>query len=560
MNTKSRITALFYNPFFWFWVFLLIQVLIIIYYGNRKLNLFGDEIWTFNLANHYFEPFLGDASRYYNKWLDWNFWNQTVTVLPEHRFSFDSVFYNQSRDVHPPFYYIIIHTICSFFPEQFSKWFGIMPNIVFFIITQSIIWISIKHLFSNKWIALLVSAFYGFSWGTINNVVYIRMYAMLTVWAILAYVLHLQMIKFFTYKCYVAIMCVSLLGIMTQYYFLIYEFFLSLGFCFIFIMQKKYKNVLLYAIGFIILAIVVIQFYPPIVDQLTGKVGEQGQAAVQNMVNSNFSHRVSVFGHIISKDLFGAHIVWVFSVLLLLFLGKLLTYFGKLSITKEKGNDRIQIIFSLHSAAVKTSIKIDYLNICMVYSLFCCLGYFCTVAKIAPYLDSRYLVIIHPIIIILFIYILDNLRKLYHIRQRNFVIIVFVLLTLFGMKMYHADNLFCYDSSYANIDNVIRQQKSDIAFVVITKEKNWWPAMNEVLTLRKVKASYMIREDEIDYLPSILKNYRKTHSKLLVYLGFDCKIKEEEFTMKVKTEFPDASIKKLDSYMGEVYVINHLSL
>ena len=217
LNTKSKIRTWFSNPSFLFWLLLLFQILIIIHYGTRKLNLFGDEIWTFNLANRYFEPFIGDASRYYNQWLDWNFWNATLTVLPEHRFSFDSVFYNQAHDVHPPLYYILIHTVCSLFPEQFSKWFGIIPNIAFFVITQLVIWFTAKKLFFSKWSALLVTAFYGFSWGTINNAVYVRMYAMLTVWAILSYVLHLKMIRSFTYKHYVAILGISFLGIMTQY-------------------------------------------------------------------------------------------------------------------------------------------------------------------------------------------------------------------------------------------------------------------------------------------------------------------------------------------------------
>jgi uncharacterized membrane protein len=556
LNTKSKIRTWFSNPSFLFWLLLLFQILIIIHYGTRKLNLFGDEIWTFNLANRYFEPFIGDASRYYNQWLDWNFWNATLTVLPEHRFSFDSVFYNQAHDVHPPLYYILIHTVCSLFPEQFSKWFGIIPNIAFFVITQLVIWFTAKKLFFSKWSALLVTAFYGFSWGTINNAVYVRMYAMLTVWAILSYVLHLKMIRSFTYKHYVAILGISFLGIMTQYYFLIYEFFLSLGFCFILIMQKKYKDLFLYAAGFMILAGIIIWFYPPIIDQLLGRVGNQGQAAMQNMMGSNFTQRVGVFGHIISKDLFGAHIIWVFSILIIMFFVKLFSFFGQLSIRRDIDNSRVKISFSLHSAEIETSIKVDHLKICLLYSLFCCLGYFCIIAKIAPYLESRYLVIIHPIIIILFTYILGKFRELYRIPKKYFIVGFFIMLALFSTKMYRADNLFSYDKNYSNINRVIAQQHSDIAFIIVTKGKSWWPTINEALTLRKVKASYMIQEDEMDSLPNILENYRQTHSKFLVYRGVYCKTKEAEFVKKLKSQFLGASVKKIDSFMGEVYLVD----
>lgn len=417
MNRK--ITSNCLNPSVLFWAFLCVQILIMIHYGSRKLNLFGDEIWTFNLANRYFDPYLGDASRYYNQWLDWDFWNQAVTVLPEHRFSFSSVFFNQAHDVHPPFYYMVIHTVCSFFPEQFSKWFGIIPNMVFFVITQIAIWVESKRLFSSEWLALLICSFYGFSWGTINNVVYVRMYAMLTLWAFLSYALHLRMLRSFSYKYYLAILIVSFSGIMTQYYFLIYEFFISLGYCLALVIQKKYKILTLYASGFLLLLLFITQVYPPIIDQLLGRVGNQGQAAMQNMVKSNFSQRVAVFGHIISKDLFGAHIVWIASALSALFLGKIFSHFMKISFHRDKIQNRMMINLSIHTSEQNFSIDLNYINLCMVYSFFCILGYFCVIAKIAPYLESRYLVIIHPIIAILFIYILKKIQEFYAIQKIN---------------------------------------------------------------------------------------------------------------------------------------------
>lgn len=75
--------------------------------------------------------FLGDASKYYNRWLSPDFWNSALTVQQEYAFNYKSVFYNQAQDVHPPLYYVIIHTISSFFPGTYSKWFAIIPNMMF---------------------------------------------------------------------------------------------------------------------------------------------------------------------------------------------------------------------------------------------------------------------------------------------------------------------------------------------------------------------------------------------------------------------------------------------
>lgn len=121
--------------------------------------------------------------------------------------------------------------------------------------------------------------------------------------------------------------------------------------------------------------------------------------------------------------------------------------------------------------------------------------------------------------------------------------------------MYKADNLFSYDRQYNNIEKTIKQEGSDIAFIVITKDENWWPAINEALTLRKIKMSYMIREDGIDYLPDILTDYWQTHSRLLLYRGYDCKITEQDFIQKMNVEFKPKNIQKLDSFMGEIYLL-----
>ena len=52
-----------------------------------------------------------------------------------------------------------------------------------------------------------------------------------------------------------------------------------------------------------------------------------------------------------------------------------------------------------------------------------------------------------------------------------------------------------------------------------------------------------------------MKEYWKTHPALLLYRGFDCKMNEQEFVQKIRMEFQFKSVQKLDSYMGEVYLV-----
>ena len=58
----------------------------------------------------------------------------------DNRFNYASVYYNQIQDVHPPLFYMIVHTISSIFNNTFSKYIIFSINIVFFIGTCILIW------------------------------------------------------------------------------------------------------------------------------------------------------------------------------------------------------------------------------------------------------------------------------------------------------------------------------------------------------------------------------------------------------------------------------------
>lgn len=44
-----------------------------------------------------------------------------IRVLPGQRFQYGTVTRMQTYDVHPPFYYLLLHTVCSLFPGRFTN-------------------------------------------------------------------------------------------------------------------------------------------------------------------------------------------------------------------------------------------------------------------------------------------------------------------------------------------------------------------------------------------------------------------------------------------------------
>ncbi len=86
-----------------------------------KVGYHVDEMLTFHLANHQgFALKINDGHIYSGAQL----WQEYIVVNKANTFDYANVFTNQQHDVHPPLYYILIHTICSFSPDSFSMWMG----------------------------------------------------------------------------------------------------------------------------------------------------------------------------------------------------------------------------------------------------------------------------------------------------------------------------------------------------------------------------------------------------------------------------------------------------
>lgn len=93
---------------------------------TKKQGCHSDEIWSYGLANSYYQPFIYmkdgvfiddmtvDDVINYNEWESGEVFKDYITVQPGERFAYGSVYHNQTLDHHPPLYYMLLHTVCSF--------------------------------------------------------------------------------------------------------------------------------------------------------------------------------------------------------------------------------------------------------------------------------------------------------------------------------------------------------------------------------------------------------------------------------------------------------------
>ena len=110
-------------------------MLLVWYYGDKKEGYFVDELWSYGLANSTEYPHIYSIQGWDQKWQTPEYYMNYIEVEKGQQFDYRTVIYNQTQDNHPPLFYLILHTVCSLFPGTLSKWYGIVPIIIYYALT-----------------------------------------------------------------------------------------------------------------------------------------------------------------------------------------------------------------------------------------------------------------------------------------------------------------------------------------------------------------------------------------------------------------------------------------
>lgn len=279
-------------------VLLLLQTAVLLYYGGRKAGFHEDELYTYYSSNKTAGLFVNDR-----QWTAQGEIRNDFVVLEGERFRYDVVRQMQSWDVHPPFYYFCFHTICSLFPGVFSKWLGIAVNLTAYagsyLLLAYAVYLAVlcgsrgsvgeeQNRKKARELSFLVCLFWGFSGAVISGVMFIRMYQMLTFFVLLCLTLHLRAVfrQDFRFRSFLLpLMITVFLGFLTQYYYIIFHFFLGAGFCFYLLRNKRIKELFLYGFSCAAGLLAALVYYPSALSHIfrgyrgTEAVSEFGDAS-----------------------------------------------------------------------------------------------------------------------------------------------------------------------------------------------------------------------------------------------------------------------------------------
>lgn len=239
------------------------------------------------------------------------FLQKNMVVQSDNRFNYTYIKHNLIA--HPPVFYIIFHTISSFFPNTFSLWFGLGLNLLLFSLTQIVLY-KLSQMFLTDKRALLPPLLYGFSIPAICTVTFIRNYMLFTFETTLLCLLTIQLLNLIKNKqninLHIELFCFLLFfGCLTHYYFFVFAFILCGGICFCLLLQKQYKNLLKFAGGNLISVVACPLIFPQMLRHLFGYERGFSQSILPTLDKSfNGGFSLKVFDNFLNNDfLFGLY-------------------------------------------------------------------------------------------------------------------------------------------------------------------------------------------------------------------------------------------------------------
>lgn len=370
-------------------IIIIVQTIIFIIAGINKAYIHMDEAFSLGLAS-YNKMNLQDNDDFYNTWHNKEYYEDYLVVNKNEKFMFSQVYENQKNDVHPPLYYLILRIAMEFSIDKYSKWTGIIINIIiYFFITIFMYLITSKLLEGkekHKQKAAMLTLMSSLTLSSLTNVLYTRMYALLTLNIVITTYLHIKLLNENGRKNInlISIGIFALLGSLTHYYYLIYLATLVIMFVIKYIKEKQLKQLGKYLLVIIVAAVISLLVFPDSINHIL--FSYRGQGIIENLTNIG-KYIVNIILYLIITN------VYIFNNLLFFLLIGIV--FIKIYLKKKQKTRR------------KTQ------NKDIKYIVIPTLVYFILVAIASPFIELRYILPISGLIfMILFYYIESILEKI----------------------------------------------------------------------------------------------------------------------------------------------------
>ena len=368
-------------------IILIIQTIIFGIVGANKSYIHMDEAYSLGLAS-YDKVEIQDNEDFYNTWHDGKYYEDYLCVNDDEVGQYKQVYENQKNDVHPPLYYLILRFAMGFHKNSYSKWPGIIINMIIYAFVTIFMYLILNKILKDKYKykekSAIIAMISSLVLASITNVIYIRMYALSTLNVLITTYLHLKLLdkKEIDYKLLTFIGISALAGSLTHYYYLFYLAMMFILFAIKYIKEKRYKELIAYTVTMCIAGVTSLIIFPYSIKHLF--FGYRGQGALSKLTQiSEFLKSIALYIQKFNRHAFNG----LLFILLALIVG--------LGIYKKVNKKKI------------FENKNQYIKYIAIPTAF----YTLLVSLSAPWIELRYIMPVCGLVFILIIYLLENVLE-----------------------------------------------------------------------------------------------------------------------------------------------------
>ena len=433
-----------------------------------------------------------------------------LEVNDKDAFNYASVYFNLKNDNHPPLYFMLLHTISSFFQNSYSIWIGISINLFVMGLTLWFLGKICDLCYKKKIYMYLTMLMFGFSTGMVASTTWIRMYALFTMFLVCTLYLHLKAYKENTFvrikkngkKKWIgsrAIFTVTILAFLTQYFSLFFILPLALVMVIVLIRDGKKEAVIAYIKTMVLSGIVGVMLNPfSITDVL---FSGRGKEALTNLGNGlvNFLNRFYGFFKILAVNISVNEVV--LAVIILLFICFKL---GWREYKKERKNDSVDTSIKEEIKIENNSMKINQLDRNILAMITIPLSsYFVLASKMSPYIVDRYIMAIFPLGVFLVVYMVKEiieivarfLNKNKKLQSEKLSCIVVIILIFISLFINYREYPYLY-KGYENQLEIASKYK-DYPLVCHYDGYGFYENVPEMM---EYKESILLKSNELDFM------------------------------------------------------------
>lgn len=545
-------------------IIIMIQLCICILVGTQKKGFFCDEIYSYGLANSEAYAFISpESSRQYsnNGWVDSKYFKDYIEVSEKKGLSFTAAFRNQAEDVHPPFYYCLLHFVCYLFRGSFSKWTGLGLNFLILILTDLFLLYIINYFFQDINKAMLGMILWSCSAAGLSNILFIRMYLLQTC-EILAFVtVHIRVIKYgkihFQKRDYLTIALLVTLGGLTHYYYYFFVFFFSGILCIYLLFSKNIANLIKYMASLLIGFALALIIFPYTINHVLN--GYRGTEVLSNL-SGNGREVFSTYFNWINQASFGGCLKFLPFVFVACISWKLLNkYLITLSLRVDMPAQKLILniekkgqwkISRKRTDKFCFNIRLSYLIALWLVSSYTIFGILAMKGSLLVH--NRYIYPIYPMISIMLLgFMLFCIRQIIGRKNENKLLLCLVLLVC-GLSIY----TYHIDFMYRDYGLFRKQAERVRGYDCLLWYGDGWLDTYTGLPLKQIyDETYFLHPNEISNVSEIL-NLRKTSNPVVVCLPDQFTPDEAEAELSLILKFGGfTGYQKIYQYYTQAYLL-----